>query len=378
MSVTVREHRPGEDVEDFIRAGHVVFEGDPAWVPPLHFDISERLHPRKNPFFNRGEAALFTAWKDGKLVGRCSAQIDREHLRVWKDDTGFFGFFDTVDDVEVGRALLESAEKWLRARGMKRMWGPFSLYANEEVGILIEGHQHPPMLSMAHSRAYQSRICDALGLSKEKDLLCFRYDSSLPFTPRAQKAWEDVKAMPEVRLRSVDPSHMERELDTIMAIYNDAWAGKWAMVPTLPDEIKKIAKDMKLVLDPDIAFIAEVNGKPAGMCIMIPNLNESIQDLGGSLFPFGLFKLLWRTKVRHPATVRLMLLGINAHVRANIKRYGALSTAMYVEVARRGSAKGYSWGELSWTREDDAPVNLGIKIMGGVLYKKYRVYTKPL
>ncbi len=378
MTITVREHRPGGDVADFIRAGFVVFEGDPAWVPPLDFEIKERLSPKKNPFFNRAEAMLFTAWKGDRLVGRCSASIDREHLRVWKDDTGFFGFFDTIDDVEVGRALLSAAEAWLRARGMKRMWGPFSLYANEEVGLLIEGHEMPPMLSMGHSRSYQAAICDALGLAKEKDLFAYRWDSSLPFSKRALKAWEDVKAMPEVRLRSVDTSRMTEELQAIMDIYNDAWAGKWGMVPTLPDEIAKITQDMKLVLDPDIAFIAEVNGKPAGMCIMIPNLNEAIHDLGGALFPTGVFKLLWRTKVKHPATARLMLLGINGHVRANIKRYGGLSTAMYVEVAKRGMAKGYAWGELSWTREDDAPVNLGIKMMGGVVYKKYRVYTKSL
>lgn len=378
MTITIREHRPGEDVADFVRAGHVVFEGDPAWVPPLDFEIKERLSPKKNPLFNRAEVVLFTAWNGTRLVGRCSATIDREHLRVWKDDTGFFGFFDTVDDVEVGRKLVEAAATWLKARGMKRMMGPFSLYANEEVGVLIEGHEMPPMLSMGHSRAYQAGICDAVGLEKEKDLLCFRWDSSLEFSKRALKAWEDTKALPEVKLRSVDPSRMTEELKVILDIYNDAWEGKWGMVPALPDEVAKIAQDMKLVLDPDIAFIAEVNGKPAGMCIMVPNLNEAIYDLGGSLFPTGAFKLLWRTKVKHPLTARLIMLGINRDVRANIKRYGGLSTAMYVEVAKRGVAKGYNWAELSWIREDDAPVSLGIKMMGGQVYKKYRVYKKSL
>src|SRR3984885_13564830 len=132
MSIEIREHTPGKDVKDFIRAGHVVFAGDPSWVPPLDFELGERLHPKKNPFFNRAEGVLFTAWKDGRLVGRCSAQIDHEHLKVWKDDTGFFGFFDTIDDDDVGRALIDAAAAWLKRRGMKRMLGPFSLYANEE------------------------------------------------------------------------------------------------------------------------------------------------------------------------------------------------------------------------------------------------------
>ena len=150
------------------------------------------------------------------------------------------------------------------------------------------------------------------------------------------------------------------------------------MVPALPDEVEKVVKDLKLILDPDIAFIAEIHGKPAGMCIMLPNLNEAIADLDGKLLPLGLFKLLYRVKVKHPRSTRLMMLGIRKEYTKNVKRYGGLSAAMYVEVAKRGVAKGYRWGELSWTREDDKPINLGIRSMGAKIYKTYRVYQKPL
>ncbi len=378
MSITIREHTPGKDVRDFIRAGHVVFEGDPSWVPPLDFELGERLHPKKNPFFNRAEATLFTAWKDGRLVGRCSAQIDHEHLKVWNDATGFFGFFDTIDDDEVGRVLIDAAAGWLKGRGMKRMMGPFSLYVNEEIGILIEGFEHPPVLMMAHSRRHQAKVADACGLVKEKDLFAWRYGADIGFPDRVMKAWQSIQELPEVRLRSVDPKHMQREIRAIMDIYNDAWSGKWAMVPALPDEVEKVAKDLSLFLDPDIAFIADIDGKPAGMCIMLPNLNESLQDLGGKLLPTGIFKLLYRVKWHHPKSTRLMMLGIRKEITKNMKRYGGLSAAMYVEVAKRGIAKGYTWGELSWTREDDKPINLGIRSMGAELYKKYRVYTKAL
>jgi hypothetical protein len=127
-----------------------------------------------------------------------------------------------------------------------------------------------------------------------------------------------------------------------------------------------------------MAFIADVDGKAAGMCIIVPNLNEVIADLGGKLFPLGWAKLLWRTKVKHPRSARLILLGVRKAIRGNVKRYGFLSAAMYVEVAKRGLGKGYQWAELSWTREDDAPINLGIRSMGATVYKTYRVYTKPL
>jgi hypothetical protein len=138
-----------------------------------------------------------------------------------------------------------------------------------------------------------------------------------------------------------------------------------------------MAEDLRLIIDPDIAFMADVNGETVGMCIMLPNLNEVIADLNGKLFPTGFMKLLYRMKIKHPVSTRLMMLGIREHIRKQ-RRYGGLSAAMYVETARRGFGKGYKWAELSWTREDDAPINLGIRSMGGKVYKRYRVYQRAL
>lgn len=376
MALEIREHRPGKDLDAFVQAGHIVFRGDPAWVPPLEMDIRDRLTPGKNPFFEHGEATLFTAWRDGKLVGRCSASIDHEHLRLHKDQTGFFGFFDTLDDHEAATALVAHAKRWLAARGMKRIRGPISININEEVGVLIEGFEHPPFLMMAHSRPYQSALLEKAGLEKCKDLFAWRfYAGELP--PRALRAWEQVKAMPEVRIRSVNKADMANELAIIMEIFNDAWSENWGFVPATPNEVKKAAADMKLILDEELAFIAEIDGRPMGMCICLPNVNEVIADLGGKLFPLGLLKMLWRVKVKGPKTARLMLLGLRSELRG-VKKYGALSTAMYAEIAKRGTAKGYKWGELSWTLEDNHPVNLGIRAMGAQVYKKYRVYEGAL
>ena len=378
MPIEIRSHTPGVDLKDFIQAAHVVFEGDASWVPPLDFDIRGRLSPKKNPFFQRGEVALFTAWKDGKLVGRTSATVDREHLRLWKDDTGFFGFFDTIDDPEVAQALLKAAEGWLLSKGMKHSMGPLSLYANDEIGVLVEGFEHPPVLMMAHSRKYQGALAEACGYTKEKDLWCWYYHRDTPFNERTLRAWETVKNLPEVRLRSVNMKNFDSDIRTIVEIYNDAWAGKWGFVPATRPEVDKMVEEMKLVIDPDIAFMAEIDGVAAGMCIMVPNLNEVIKDLKCKLFPFNWAKLLYRAKVKHPVSTRLILLGIRGEARKNIKRYGGLASAMYCEVAKRGAAKGYEWSECSWTREDDAPINLGIKSMGAKVYKKYRVYKKTL
>jgi GNAT superfamily N-acetyltransferase len=378
MTIELRSIPLGPKVGPFLAAGRAVLRDDPAWVAPLDFEIRDRLHPRKNPFFEHGEAALWVAYRDGRPVGRISASVDQEWQKRWNDRTGHFGFFDTVDDVEVARALIEAAEGWLRERGVDRVLGPMSLGANEEIGILVDGFEHPPSLMMAHSRTWQAGLTEACGYTKEKDLFCWRFDESTPLTKRALKAWEDVRALPELTLRSMDMKRLHQELAVIVDIYNEAWSEKWGFVPITQREVEKMAEDMKLVLDPDIAFVAELNGEPVAMCVMVPNLNEAVADLDGSLFPLGWAKLLWRVKVKHPGSTRLILLGIREQVRKNVKRYGALSAAMYVEVAKRATAKGYRWSELGWTREDDAPINLGIKAMGGRVYKRYRVYGRTL
>lgn len=366
------------DRETFLRAGDVVFAGDPAWVTPLRMVMHARLDPKKDPMHKHAEIALFVAERDGALVGRVSATVDRTWLDVWKDETGHFGYFDTLDDEDIARALLARAEAWLRERGMKRVNGPMSLIASQELGLLVEGFEHPPVIDMAHSRPWQARLAEACGYTKEKDVLAYRFERSAGINARTQRAWEQIKASPEIRLRSIDRRNLRKELGVVMEIYNETWAGKWAWIPVTSAELDQMAEDLSLVLDPDLAFMADIDGQTAGMCIMIPNLNEVISDLGGALFPFGWAKLLWRTKVSHPKSARLILLGVREQFRKNVKRYGGLSAAMYVEVAQRGMAKGYDWAELSWIREDDAPIMLGIRSMGAQVYKRYRVLEKRL
>jgi hypothetical protein len=376
VTIEIREHVPGKDLNDFVRAAHVVFRDDPAWVAPLDFMIKEQLTPKTNPFFGHADVTLFTAWKDGELVGRTSAQIDHEHLKRWNDDTGFFGFFDTIDDEEVARALVSRAEQWLRERGMKRMRGPMSMSINEELGLLVDGFDTPPMIMMSHSRSYQQRLAEACGLEKVKDLLAWRYDvGDLP--PRALRAHEQIVAMPEVEMRTLKKAHLDAELALVLEIQDDAWRDNWGHVSLTPDEAKKAAEGLKLVLNDEMAIMAEIDGEPAGMCIAIPNLYEAIADLDGKLLPLGWAKLLWRLKVKGTKTARLFLLGIKAKYRG-VKRYGGLAMAMIAEIATRGRRLGIEWGELSWTLEDNAPVNVAIRAVRGRVYKTYRIYEKPL
>jgi hypothetical protein len=376
MSIEIRKHTMGKDVADFIRAAHVVHAGDPQFVPPLDFMIREQLNPKKNPFFEHAEGVLFTAWKDGKLAGRVSAQIDQEHLKRYNDLTGFFGFFDTIEDVGVAQELISAAAAWLREQGMKRMRGPMSLSINEEIGVLVEGFETPPMVMMSHSRPYQGSLAEACGLQKAMDVLAWRYTvGEVP--PRAQAAYDQIAALPEVKIRNIDKKNLDAELKWVLEIQDDAWRDNWGHVSLTPNEAKYAVESLKLLLDFRLGIIAEIEGKPVAMCIALPNLNEAIADLDGNLLPLGWAKLLYRLKVSGTKTARLALLGIKKEYRG-VKRYGALSLALITEMARKGKEAGYEWGELSWTLEDNVAVNLQIKVMRGEKYKRYRIYEKML
>jgi len=376
MPVEIREQAPGSDLKAFLAFGRELYANDPAFIAPLNMEVSDRLSPKANPFFEHGEATIFTAHRDGKMVGRCTAQIDREHLRIHADDAGFFGFFDTVDDQEVANALLDAAEAWLRERGMKQMRGPYSLNINEEVGCLVDGFEHPPVMMMPHARTYQGALIEKAGLVKHMDHYAWSYKVEEP-PERAKKALEAMNELPEVTFRSVKRSRMRKELDAILEIFNDAWQHNAGFVPATPAEIEKMAKDMSLLIDEDVAFLVEISGKPVAVCIALPNLNEAVRDLNGSLFPFGWIKMLYRLKVKKPKTARLLILGIKEELRG-VKRYGPLSTAIYAELARRGMAAGYEWAELGWTLEVNRPINLGIRAMRGKHYKTYRVYERAI
>ena len=376
MSVEIKQHQPGKDLKDFIQVAFEVYRDDPAWVPPLHMEITDRLTPEKNPFFEHAEVALFTAWKDGKAVGRISAQIDHEHLRIHEDNAGFFGFFDTVDDQEVASALLAAAEDWLAGRGMTVMRGPFSLSINEETGLLVEGFDSPPTIMSPHHRSYQGALAEAAGLQKVKDCYGWKHQV-VPAPARAQRAWEAITSLPEVRFRSVSPRNLKKEVRDILDVFNDAWQHNWGFVPATDAEAKKMAADLQLILDKELSFFAEIDGQPVAICVCLPNLNEVIFDFGGKLNPVTVGKLIWRLKIRRPKSARLMLLGIRTDLRGK-KRYAPLAMAVIAELVRRGLKQGYEWAELGWTLEDNRLINAAIRSMGATIYKRYRLFEKPI
>ena len=374
-NIEIRQTPVGGNVRDFLNVVDYIYRGDPSYVRPLDMDMKDRLS-LKNPFFEHGEGTLFTAHRNGWPVGRISAQLDREHLARYNDDVGFFGFMDSIDDEEVSSALLEAAQHWLRERGMKRARGPLSLSINEEVGCLVDGFDTPPMIMMAHHRSYQGGLIERAGFEKVKDVFAWRYSvGDLP--ERTKKAHDEIDALPEVKSHHIDMKNLDADVRIMMDVFNDAWSDNWSFVPCTERELSKLVADLKLIAIPELSYITEVDGEPAAVALALPNLNELIRDLNGKLMPTGLAKLLWRLKVTGPKQARLWILGIRKKFR-NQRKYAGLSIYLYAKLNAAGKRLGIEWGELGWTLEDNAPVNVAIKMMGGKAYKRYRLYEKAL
>ena len=296
--------------ESFIRLPWSLYRDDPAWVPPLLMERRDHLNANKNPLFRKAKVRLWRALRDGKPVGRISAQINRAHLERHGATTGHFGMLEAEDEAETFAALTEAAADWLREGGMTAMQGPFNLSINEESGLLVSGFESPPCMLMGHARPYYSRRLEELGFAKVKDLVCYRYDAGLSLPRAVEKMVAKAQRSDGLKVRPLDESRFQRDLWAIMAIFNDAWSENWNFIPFEEAEIAHMAKALKPIIEPGYVAIAELGGKPTAMAVALPNVNEAITDLNGRLLPFGWAKLLWRLKVRHPKSARIALMGV--------------------------------------------------------------------
>ncbi|OGO46952.1 MAG: hypothetical protein A2W34_06280 [Chloroflexi bacterium RBG_16_64_32] len=375
MPVTVTPVSGRHDLDAFIKLPFRLYEDDPNWVPPLLYLERQRFAPKTNPFLQHADHQLFLARRDGKVVGRISAQVDHEHNRFHQDRTGFFGFFESEDEPETARALLDAAEDWLRARDMEAVRGPLSFSINQEVGLLIDGFGMPPMIMTPHARPYYGPLIEEAGFHKVKDLYAWRYDTET-VPPKARRAVDELRQRPDITIRTGDIRRFDEEIATILEVFNSTWSDNWGFVPVTPAEASHLGQEMRQIADTNLVIIVEVQGETAGVVLALPNINEAIHDLNGHLFPLGWAKLLWRLKVSHLKTGRLMILGVKKEFRT--RRYLALAYLLCDEVYRRARDGGYRWAEFSWTLEDNNAVNTIIRNVGCHIYKTYRLYEKPL
>jgi hypothetical protein len=364
------------DLDDFIHLPWRIYKGNPNWVAPLFMFERHRFSAKHNPFYRHADIQLFIARREGRTVGRISAQVDSEHIRYWHERVGFFGFFECEDDPEAARALLQTAETWLRERGMQSIRGPLSFSTNGEVGLLIKGFDLPQMPLMPYTMQYYMDLLEGAGYAKVKDVLAWRWERRKLPDGAPRRMVDELRARTDVKVRRANMHNFREEYETILKLYNDAWSENWGFVPATKAEADEIASDLKLIVDPEIVPIIEVNGVPAAMALAVPDYNWAQQPLKGSLFPFGWIRLLWRLKIRRPKAGRMMLLGVAKEFRK--REYAGLAYLLCDEIFLGATDRGYEWAEFGWTLEDNGLINSFIKKVGAEQYKTYRVYEKPL
>jgi len=360
------------ELREFIRLPWKIYRNDPFWVPPLILDMKKLLNRKAHPFFRHSSADFFLARRNGEWVGRIAAIVNYNHNHYHSERTGFFGFFESVDDRDVSSALLESAAQYLRSRGMNEIRGPMSYSTNETVGLLIEGFDSSPCIMMGHNPACYRDMIENAGFVKCIDLYAWWLLPANGLNPKIARVGERVLKRENVRVRGIDMNHFWKEVDIIKNIYNDAWSANWGFVPMTDDEFIHMAKEMKQVLDPRVVLIAEKNREPVAFSLALPDFNQALRKVNGRLFPLGLPKLLYYS--RRIRQVRVLALGIVKKVQNG----NGLGAALYYESFRRGVAAGYESCEFSWTLENNELINRSMELFGARIYKRYRIYRKDL
>ncbi len=371
VSIKPVSHR--RDLDRFIRLPQTLLAADPCFVAPLLTERRAALSAGGNPFFGHAEVAFWLATRDGRDVGRISAQRDR---LVADREVGHFGLLAAEDDPNVTASLLRTAEAWLRQRGATRVQGPFSLSINEETGLLVDGFDTPPMLMMPHDPPYLDRHLGALGYTKARDLYAYVVPTTTVLPPTA--AAMVARGLPSrVRLRTLRRDDLQGDVERLVAIYNDGWSDHWGFVPITREEVAHMARAMKPLLRERLVWFAEVDGEPAAFGLCLPNLNEAIAGLSGRLLPLGWARLLWRLKVAGVKTSRVPLMGMLRRFSTSL--LGQILPLHLMEALRREAAAiGIETVEMSWILEDNLPMRHLAEAVGGRRYKTYRVYEKAL
>ncbi len=376
MTVETRPVKTRRELRTFIKLPWRLYRDEPNWVAPLVIDLKKRLDRDRNPFFKHAEAQYFLAYRDRRPVGRISAHVDHAFNEFQENDWGLFGFFECEDDVEAAGALIEAAQSWLRERRRDRMVGPMDFTTNDEIGLLVAGHEHPPIILCPwHHRYYQRLLERDLGLVKAMDV----YMWSVHVTgrdkvhPAIWEAAEKLESEHGIVCRGFRKRELQQEVTRFLELYNSAFERNWGFVPLNDEEVRHYAKDLKPVLDENWAMVAERKdtGEVVGAALTLPDFNQVLAKLNGRLLPFG-----WLTALRAKGkidAVRVIVLGVKPAYRHT--GVAARLYQMHFDAAERTPQK---TGEGGWTLETNEAMNRAYEGLGGQIKRRYRLYERAL
>jgi GNAT superfamily N-acetyltransferase len=374
--IEVVEVKEGNGLDKFIRLPWQIYAKDPIWVAPLMDSYKKLFDSKVCPFFHHGRMDYFIALMDGKVVGRVAAIANDLHNETWKDKTGFFGFFESIDHQEVANALLEAARQRLEDWGFTHMRGPASPSSNEEYGVQVDGFEHQHVILSTYNAPYYFKLYTGFGLVSIKELYAFRFDGK-KILEKNQERIDRLSAALSQRMNfelvDLDMKKFEEGVKTFKGIFNEAWTTNHnhGWVPLTDAEFDFITGDLKQITDPRLVMFAKVNGQVVGGAICLPDYNEIFRSWKGKLFPFNWIDMF--TKPKKIKCVRIVILGV---LPAYQKK--GLDAIMYAEITKRGLARGATWAEASYIVEDNEPMKRPLLNIGGEIYKTYKVMEKPI
>ena len=360
-----------QDWTAFVKFPYKHYKNDPNWVPHLLVDQKNLLNPEKHPFYEHARIQFFLAKKEGRNVGRIAAIVDDNHNEFHEERTGFFGFFETIEDYGVAEKLLTAARGWVKDQNMNAFRGPVNPSQNEDCGLLIDAFDSPPVLMMTYNPSYYVDYIERFGFKKAMDLYAYYIDNIKPPPEKLVRVAEAIRKKKNLTVRPINMKDFQNDAAKVWHIYNNAWSKNWGFVPMTKPEFDYMAKNLKQAIIPELALLAEIDEKPIGFSLSLPDLNRALIHTNGRLFPLGLPKILWYSKKID--MIRIIIMGVIHEYRKH-----GIDAIFYLDTWRNAVNRGYWRGEMSWILEDNEIMNRTAKMLGGRVYKTYRMYEMKL
>jgi GNAT superfamily N-acetyltransferase len=351
----------------FLEFPYSLYCGDTHWVPPLRIAQKELFDTARHPFYATASMHRLLARRNGEVVGRIAAILNRNHNEYHGENAGFFGFFESIDDQAVSAGLFEAARSWLQGQGAEVIRGPVNPSTNYECGLLVDGFDSPPQVMMPYNPRYYDGLIQAAGLRKAKDLYAYHMFTDAMLAQRVERVADRSARSNGLRIRPIRMDAFREDVEQVWEVYNAAWSRNWGFVPVTRDEFLTMAKEMKAILDPGFVLIGEVDGRVVGFALGLPDINQALKHARGRLFPFGLLKILYHK--RFIRSVRVLVLGVVEQFRT-----AGVAAGFYAELVRHARRRGFTDCEMSWVLEDNTLMNRSIEAFGGKHYKTYRIY----
>lgn len=358
--------------KQFLKFPYSHYNGDEHWVAPLMMEQKKLIDQNENPFYNNADIGMFLIRQNGEVCGRIAAIEDHRYNEYHNSKTGFFGFFECIDDQTVASLLVKAATGWLKDRGLTEVIGPANPSMMDEVGILVEGFDQYPSILMPYHKRYYDRLLKTEGFEKAMDLYAFRISQDTVDADRIKRAGQIVKKRnPGLKIREIDLKKIDEEVQIVRDIFNRSWSENWGFIPLTEEELSTLADDLQMILDPKFAHVAEVDGEPVAFSIALPDLNQALRHMNGRLFPTGIFKLLWYQ--RKIDQIRTALMGVVPEYRGK-----GIDSLLHLEAIENGLEVGIHSSELGWVLETNTNMIRVAERMGAHIEKSYRMYRKEL